>query len=549
MLHLAPRFVSRSFMQSAGMFTLLALSPGSALGQNRTAQEAVDQPDPLPGLDADIRQLMAELQVPGLAIAVVKDDEVVVLKGYGVRELGKDARVDEHTVFRLGSTTKAFTAAAVGLLVDEGKLSWDDPVIQHLPWFRLPDPWVTAQATIRDLLSHRLVGDVGSGIRFLERLTSIEREDVLKRLGDLEPGPGRFRSRYQYCNACYSLAGEVVGAVSGTSWEDFVGDRLMVPLGMNSASTRVHDLWEAEDVAPCYTCDLPGRTIGFEDARVPNVAMPHVSPGFSDDGLRVIPWRDITMYAPAGSISASATDVAKWLRLQLGGGVYEGERILSASVVEEMHTGQVIMPAPWYDDLLGPGFGHFWTYGLGWFVADYQGRRTSCHSGGGVGFSSFIALVPDENLGVAVVMNSSDSALDAVLVFRVLNAYLGIPKREWKIDRGGLREWRQARERKLQAERVHGTAPSLPIESYVGEYWHPAVGTLMLREEEGALVLRFPGDFIGDVEHWHHEVYRMTGRGPERWQLFMTFAISEAGQVQEFRMRELVFRRLRDPSE
>jgi CubicO group peptidase (beta-lactamase class C family) len=513
------------------------------------ASPMIAQPVPLQGLDADIRQSMAELQVPGLAIAVVKDDEVVFLKGYGVRELGKDARVDEHTVFSLSSNTKAFTAAAVGLLVDEGKLSWDDPVIQHLPWFRLPDPWVTRVATLRDLLAHRLAGDVGSGIRFLERLTSIEREDVLKRLGDLEPGPGRFRSRYQYCNVCYSLAGEVVGAVSGSSWEDFVRARLMVPLGMSSAVTSAYDLWEAEDVAPCYTCDLPGRTVGFEDARVQNVAMPHISSGFSDDGLHPVPWRSTPAYAPSGSVSASATDLAKWLRLQLGEGVYEGERILSAGVVEEMHTGQVIMPTPWYEDLLGPGFGHFWTYGLGWFVADYQGRRTSCHSGGGVGFSSFIALVPDENLGVAVVMSSSDSVLDAVLVFAVLKAYLGVPKREWKIDRGGLREWRQARERELQAERVQGTTPSLPIDSYVGNYWHPAVGKLTLSEEKGTLVLRFPGDFAGDVEHWHHDVYRMTGRGPEGWQLFMNFVINQAGQVDEFRMRELVFRRLPNESE
>ena len=390
---------------------------------------------------------------------------------------------------------------------------------------------------------------MGSGIRFLERLSSIEREDVLKRLGDLEPGPGRFRSRYQYCNVCYSLAGEVVEAVSGSSWEDFVRARLMVPLGMSSASTSVYDLWEAEDVAPCYTCDLPGRTVGFEDARVQNVAMPHISSGFSDDGLHPVPWRSTPIYAPAGSVSASATDVAKWLRLQLGKGVYDGAQILSAGVIEEMHTGQMIMPTPWYEGLLGPGFGHFWSYGFGWFLADYQERKTSYHSGGGVGFSSFIASVPEESLGVGVVMNSSGNVLSWVLAFGVLNAYLGVPKREWKISRDGLRERRQASERALQAGRVQGTTPSLPIESYVGQYWHPAVGKLTLTEEEGTLVLRFPGAYAGDLEHWHHDAYRMTGRGPEGWQLFLTFVIDEAGQVDEFRMRELVFERLPDQSE
>ncbi len=523
---------------------LLLLSLASILVANPTSA----QPDPLRELDADIRQFMAELKVPGLAIVVVKDDEVVFLRGYGVRELGKDATVDEHTVFSLSSNTKAFTAAAIGILVDEGKLSWNDPVIQHLPWFRLPDPWVTRTATLRDLLSHQLVGDVGSGIRFLERLTSIGREDVLKRLGDLESGPGRFRSRYQYCNVCYSLAGEVVAAVSGLSWEDFVRARLMVPLGMSSASASIYDLWEAEDVAPCYTCDLPGRTVGFEDARVRNIAMPHIAGGFAEDGLHPVPWRSTPIYGPAGSVSASATDLAKWLRLQLGEGVYEGERILSARILEDMHTGQVIMPTPWYAELLGPGFGHFWSYGFGWFVADYQGRKTSYHSGGGVGFSSFIALMPEENLGVAVVQSSSDNLLDWVVAFRVLNAYLGVPKREWDMERNGLRDYRLANERALQADRVQGTSPSLPFESYVGEYRHPAVGKLTLTEEKGELVLRFPGAFAGDIEHWHHDVFRMTGRGPEGWQLFLTFVIDEAGKVSELRMRELIFQRLPDES-
>ncbi len=515
------------------------------------------QPDPLMGLDAEIRQSIAEWaewQVPGLAIAVVKDDEVVFLEGYGVRELGKGARVDEHTVFSLGSVTKGFTAATVGLLVDEGRLSWDDPVIEHLPWFRVPDPWVTRRVTIRDLLSHRLAGDVGSGLRFLERLSSIKREDLLKRLGSLESGTGGFRSRFQYCNVCYSIAGQIVEAVSGSSWQGFVRARLFDPLGMNSAAADAYEVWDAEYVLPCYTCGLPARTVGFEDARLQDVAMPHMNRSSSDETLWPVPWTGGTVYAPAGSVSASAADIARWMRLQLGMGSYDGKRILSPGVLEEMHTGQMIMPTQRDAELFGPGFGHFWSVGLGWFLTDYQGRKMSFHAGGGNGFSSFIALVPEEKLGVALMRNASFDFLDRIIVFGVLNAYLGSPDRDWRRKsvarvEAGREAWRQQQqsyEAQLAAGRSQGTTPSLPIEAYLGEYSHPAVGKLRLLEEDGGLVLRFPGAWAGDLEHWHHDVFRLTGRGPAHWQLFLTFVLDPAGQVDEFRIRELAFERLPD---
>jgi CubicO group peptidase (beta-lactamase class C family) len=516
------------------------------------------QSDPLEGLDALIRQSFPEWGVPGLAIAVVKDDEVVFLNGYGVRELGSDATVDEHTVFALSSNTKAFTATAVGILVDEGKLSWDDPVIEHLPWFRLHDPWVTRMTTLRDLLSHRLASETEGG--WVGYLASFGRgEDGLNRLGYLEPDYGDFRSRFQYCNDCYSILGEVVEAVSGMTWKNFLKARVLVPLGMTSSTADLEELWEAGDFDPCFSSDSPSRAVGYEDARVENIVMPHWRS--ADGELHPTRWRDCSHEDngdPSGGLTASATDVAKWLRLQLGQGIYEGKRVLSPSVVEEMHTGQIILPTPWYAELLGPGFGHFWSYGFGWWLTDYHGRRLSIHFGGNTGFSSFVALVPDENLGVGVVMNREGTSLDWVLSFGVLDAYLGVRDQDWirgkflRAEANGKRRpaLRQERGRELQAGRVQGTTPSLPPGDYVGEYWHAAVGKVTITDDgRGTLVLRFPGAEPGYLEHWNYDVFRVTWNMPAPWRKFLTFVLDPAGQVSDFRIEDLVFERLPDQSE
>jgi len=259
------------------------------------------QRDPLQGLNAYIRKSMAEWEVPGLAIAIVKDDTVVFIKGYGIREVGKDARVNEHTVFPLSSLTKAFTAAAVGILVDEGKLSWDDPVVKHLPWFQLPDPWVTRRVTLRDMLAHRVGGDLGN--TYLSLATTIDHREFLRRLRYLEAVEPRFRSRFSYRSTSFLAVGEVVEAVSGMSWEDFVRMRILEPLGMQSATTSNRELWDPENLQPCWLCEPPSPSVGFEDARVQNIVLTHV---LSEAGLRPIPWIYLGS-RPSGSISANLT--------------------------------------------------------------------------------------------------------------------------------------------------------------------------------------------------------------------------------------------------
>jgi len=510
------------------LLSVISLLPSDSFCQQR---------DPLDGLDAYIQKSMTEWQVPGLAIAIVKDDSVVFMRGYGVREAGEDARVDAHTVFAIGSNTKAFTAAAVAMLVDEGKVSWDDPVVKHLPWFQLPDPWVTQQVTIRDLLAHRVAGDAGRSTgRLYYWPTFFNREEVLRRLRLLEIGSPRFRSGFVYCNECYMAAAEIVAAVSRTSWEEFVKVRIFEPLQMSSTTVSAYELWDAQNVRPCWICVLRTRTVEMEDARIENIAMPHVS---SEGEPHPIEWMTDSASAPAGGLNASAEDLAKWMRLLLESGVYEGERLLSEAVVNDMFSAQVITQPPvWYFPMqygAGGVAGHFWAYGFGWRSTDYRGERLVMHGGGTLGQASSITLMPRQRLGVAVLTNK-DAALAWALPFRVLDAYLGAPDEDWSSALlNGFRYWeaqQQAQEEKRAAERVQETTPPLPLESCVGTYAHPAFGDLEIEERNGGLVLKLSDEFSWPVEHLSHDEFRVEfhdGSQPNPESL--TFEVASDGNV------------------
>jgi len=526
------------FVLGVGSVAAYAQQPAPVELEHPKAANA-GQGQSLEGLDAYIRNAMAEWQIPGLAIAVVKDDQVVFLKTYGVREVGKEAPVDEETVFPLASMTKAFTAAAVGVLVDEGTLSWDDPVIKHLPGFQLPDPWVTRHVTLRDLLAHRVGGDLGRPLWILELATTLDSDELLRRLRHLQPGEPRFRSRWAYRNTGFAVAGEVIEAVSGMSWAEFVQARLLRPLGMTSATTSAVELWDPDDLLACWFCDLPARTVSYEDARVENIVMPHVLAGGNP---RSVPWHGRGS-APSGSINANIQDVAKWIRLQLAEGLYEGERFLSAAVVEEMHAPQIPIRRDVYP--LGPGSGHFWAYGLGWFLTDYGARKVVLHGGGD---HSFIAMMPEEKLGVAVLTNLRGDAgsrannLRVALPFWIFDTYLGAPQRDWsadflakaQADRIRLQESVERQE----AQQERGTRLSLPLERYVGAYSHAGLGEVRVAHDGDRLVLQFPGGGGGDLEHWgQYGFFMLTWKGNHGIQDFVTFAIDPRGRVEELRIR------------
>src|SRR5574338_720118 len=336
----------------------IALVVASAGIGTRTSRE------PFHGLDTYVRGTMKEWSIPGAAIAIVRNDSVIYAKGFGLRRLGRPEIVDEHTIFAIGSNSKAFTAAGLELLVDDGKMNLDAPVTTYLPDFQLGDALATREVTVRDLLTHR------TGLARNELVwygSSFSRDDLVRRLRYL-PSESSFRSKFRYNNVTYMTAGQVLARASGTTWDDFVTARIFAPLGMAATSTTNRD--------------LAGRT---------NVVTPHVQ---TASGIRPIQWYDGDNVGPAGSIHSNVVDMAQWLRLHLSGGTYNGKRIVSQRGVEEMRSGQIAIPMSRGTRVMFPT-AHLLSFGLGFATSDYAGKLLVEHTGEIDGMASAVALVPE----------------------------------------------------------------------------------------------------------------------------------------------------------
>jgi CubicO group peptidase (beta-lactamase class C family) len=474
------------------------------------AQEA-----PLQGFDEYVNKALKDWEVPGVGIAIVKNDRVVLSKGYGVRELGKPTPVDDRTIFAIGSSSKAFTAAAIAMLVDEGKLKWDDPVTKHMPGFELFDPYASKEMTVRDLLCHR------SGLARGDMMwygSAYSRDEIVRRTRFLKP-TWSFRSQFGYQNLMYLAAGQLVPAVTGKSWDDFITERLFKPMGMVASSTTIRAL-KASD----------------------NVAKPH---GKIDDKVTPIEWRNIDNIAPAGSINSSAAEMAAWLRLQLGEGKFNGQGLLSSGAVKEMHKSHTVVPydVPW--NLLFPE-AHFLNYGLGWFLSDYRGRKVVDHGGNIDGMSALVAMIPEEKLGVVILTNLGGSDLRTALKLRVFDAFLG---------GGELKDWSavhlktmkafeaqgKAAEKKQIDERVKDTKPSLALEKYAGTYQDDLYGEVVVAPpaENGKLSVRYGKAFVGDLEHWHYDTFQSTWRDRTLGKGLVTFDLNAQGKVDSINIQSL----------
>jgi CubicO group peptidase (beta-lactamase class C family) len=464
------------------------------------AQQAPPEPD----FDAYVEKAMKDWEVPGLAIAVVKDDRIVFAKGYGVRELGGTAAVNEHTLFAIGSSSKAFTAATVAMLVDEGKIKWDDPVTKYLPAYQLFDPYSTRELTVRDLLSHRSGLERGDLIWYA---SPYDRNEVLRRIRFLKPS-WSLRSRFGYQNIMFLAAGQIQPAVTGKEWDDVVRERIFVPLGMNASSTSIRKF-----------------------AGVDNVASPHSK---IDDKLQKVAWRNIDNIGPAGSINSNAIDMAQWLRMNLGGGMYENKKILSAAVVKEMQTPQTVIRIEGNNERLYPE-AHFLNYGLGWFLSDFRGRKLVEHGGAIDGMRSEVAMLPEEKLGVVILTNRHGSVLPHVLMYRVLDAYLGVTaKRDWSAEilkkMNALEVQAKAAEKKIEDDRVKGTSPSLALEKYAGTYQNEMYGETKFVVKDGKLTSEFGPHFNGDLQHWHYDTFRVVWRDRMEGRGFVVFKLNAKGQ-------------------
>lgn len=433
------------------------------------AQQA--PPEPLAGLDTYIENALREWRVPGLAIAVVKGDTIVYAQGFGVREMGKPEPVTPETRFAMASNSKAFTATAIGLLVEEKRLGWDDAVCEKLPAFQLQDPAATRALTIRDLLCHRVgLGTWQGDLIWYGSDRSIR--EVLERVRELPPDFG-FRDRYAYCNLTFLAAGELLGTVTGETWASFVEGRLFRPLAMTRSSTSIRALEGVQDVAKPHTL------IGGE--------------------IAVVPYRNLDNCGPAGGINSCVLDWSQWMRAQLNDGMLGDVRVIPSSVIRETHAPQnLVRPTSASQKTLFPS-SHFFAYGLGWFMQDYLGRLVLSHGGGMDGMLSLTVLVPEEKLGVVVLTNFDEQELYRAIPFRVVDAFLKAEARDWS---GELRLRRQEREapsneRVAKApEDAFTPRPTLDLTRYTGSYRNGALGEARIEMVDGTLKLaveRNPG--------------------------------------------------------
>jgi CubicO group peptidase (beta-lactamase class C family) len=481
------------------------------------------QQAPLSGFDDYVTKAMRDWEVPGVAIAVIKDDKVVLAKGYGVRKLGDPTPVDERTLFAIGSSSKAFTAAALAMLVDEGKVKWDDPAIKHLPGFEMFDPYVTRELKVRDLLTHRSGLERGD---FLWYGSEYDRDEILRRTRYLKPS-WSLRSNFGYQNLMYLAAGQVTSKVTGKSWDDFIHQRIFTPLGMSSSNTSIRDF----------------KVEG-------NVATPHAS---VNDKIQPIEWRNIDNIAPAGSINSNVVDMAQWVRLQLGQGTFEGKKLISPGAVKEMHTPQTVMRLEGAYTRFYPE-AHFLTYGLGWFMHDYRGKKVVEHGGAIDGMRAQVAMIPEEKLGVVILTNMNGSLLPLPLMFKVFDAYLGDPQRDWSAEHlkavKPLQEAGKAAEKKAESERVMGTKPSLAPDGYVGTYRNDLYGDVKISNEGGKLNVMFGPAFKSELEHWHFDTFRANFAGAVASKVFVTFALNPQGKADTVTLglvSDYPFKRVPDP--
>ena len=496
-------------MRRAVFFVLLVL----------VAAPAVPQPPPLAGFDTWVSKAMKEWQAPGFAVAVVKDGEVVFAQGFGVRELGKPQAVDARTLFAIGSTTKAMTAALVGMLVDEKKVEWDAPVTRYLPWFQLKDAAVTRELTVRDLLTHRAGLGSADYLWYGQRQST---DEILRRVRLIDPAYP-VRSGFIYQNVMYAAAGAVVEAASGKPWVEMMRTRIFQPLGMR------------DTIATAATL-----------ASQPNVASPHA---LVDGKVRVIENVSVDPVAPAGSVWSSVADMAKWMQMLLDGGRVggaAGKPLLSKETHAELFTPQAIAPYDMYPTtrLTKP---HWMTYGLGWFQQDYRGRAVDFHTGSIDGMIAIHGLIRDDRLGVYVLGNLDHAELRHAIMYTVFDRYAGKTDRDWSAEflklYAGLRdEADQARTAK-EAKRVKGTSPSLPLPRLAGKYSDPLHGDVHVSQEGGRLALQYGAAFVGALEHWHYNTFRATWKAPWRTPELVTFVIDEDGAASALEMMGARFTR------
>jgi CubicO group peptidase (beta-lactamase class C family) len=437
-------------------------------------------PAPEAAIDAIVTEALKAWQVPGVAVAIVRNDEVVYLKGHGVRELGRKDAVTPDTLFPIASCTKGFTTTAMAMLVDDGKMSWDDPVRKHLPSFHLSDPLADANVTLTDLVTHR------TGVRGHELLwyrSPWSQEEIIRRIG-LVKLDRPFRASFQYQSTMFTAAGHAAAAAAKVPWGDFVQQRVLDPLDMSSTTLTTTAAEKAADHASPHRRNL------------------HDQPD-------VIPWYAMEVPDPAGSINSSARDLAKWLRFQLTGGVHKGKRLVSVEALGMTQAPQNIVRMEGQAKAMNPET-LFMNYGMGWLLQDYRGHRMISHAGAIDGFRAQLTLVPDLGLGIALLCNLHDTRMNLAISNSLVDLFLSQRKRDWNayyLDQ--VRQDQEAAKSRMQqreAQRHRQTKPSRELPAYTGTYEDPAYGTAEITQQNGSLVWNW-STFSSPLVHFHYDTF------------------------------------------
>jgi CubicO group peptidase (beta-lactamase class C family) len=475
--------------------------------------------------DARVEALRQQIGVPGMAIAIVENGKVTLAKGYGVKKIGAPDLVDADTIFPTGSTGKAITVADLAILVDRGQISWDDKVIDRLPGFQMYDPWVTREMTIRDLLVHRSGLGLGEGDLLFVPRGQLSRAETVKRLRYLKPATS-FRSGFAYDNILYAVAGQLIEAVTGKTWEKFTADEIFKPAGMSHS-----------------TAD---ETFRFQTA---NRAQPHARIGGAIRGIgeqQLLNERDELgrNAAPAGGLAISANDMARWLLIQLAHGKLpeSDQRLFSEAAHEEMWTPvtlQSVYPLPPEFKSIQPRFS---SYALGWDVQDYRGAKLVAHGGAVFGFLTSVALLPEKNVGFAIEINSEDGAIVAGLTNELLDHYLGLPNEKWTekyIAYSQMKKSGALKALQTQATQPTRAGPSLPLARYAGIFADPWYGNIEITERDGKLTIDFKTtpQMSGPLEHWQYDTFiaRFTDKSIEP--AYVTFALDADGKIARITMK------------
>jgi CubicO group peptidase (beta-lactamase class C family) len=508
---------SHRFAWKAAAVLLVGCVAGWLLPRISASADAIDAA----GIDRLCENALRFWHVPGMAVGIVRNDDVVYLKGLGVKRLGSPEPVTPDTLFALASCTKAFTTAALAMLVDEGKLAWDDPVRKHVDYFHLSDPLADANVTLRDLVTHR-TGLGGNDLLWYR--APWDRREIIRRIGLVKPKYS-FRSTFQYQSTMFAVAGCAVESASHMKWEDFVQRRILDPLEMTGTNFTTTAAQSAGDHATPHRHNAQGK-------------------------IETIAWYPMTQPDPAGSMNAGARDLCRWVRFQLGDGTFQVHKLVSPQALAETHAPQIVIPLKGPAREMNP-LTHSMSYAMAWVVQDYRGHLQISHAGAIDGFRAHITFLPDDRVGIVLLNNLHNSEMNLALGNAIIDHLLGFPVKDWNDCIGRAVEKREtaAREKReaRQAVRHYGTHPSREQAAYAGDYENPAYGTAHLSVENGALRWKW-GAFNGELEHFHYDTFTlandMLGR-PE-----VLFTLDASGDVATMKVLDLMdveFKKVKHP--